>query len=338
MPRARLLLICFVFLSASFPARADQLVFKNGDRWTGTLVSMQEGKVKFRTELVGELTVPFSRVDTLSADQPVEIHMSDGTVVVDAVASADAGSFRTLGQAMAGEQLFPLAETVAINPKEAEWTGKLLAGSEFERGNSIKDSAYVELNAGFDGKRHRMTLRASYDGERTTDRDTKVSTTQDRNLFGRMMYEYLFSERNFWYVSSSGEKDGPSNLDLRFIAGTGLGRDIFKRPGLRLKVYAGPTFVSENFSDDTSDEQRAAGTLGWDGLYEIIPDLDFFTDGTYTMASGNDIIVRSQVGLRNDLTKRLFLEGKILWEYDSQPAGDAERQDVDYILGLGYSF
>ena len=104
-----------------------------------------------------------------------------------------------------------------------------MVGAEFERGNTIKDSAYAQLRAGFESERHRISLRGSYDGERTTNTDTKTSTTQDRNIFGRFKYDYLFSRQNFWWIATSGEKDGPSDLDLRFIAGVGLGRDFYNR-------------------------------------------------------------------------------------------------------------
>jgi putative salt-induced outer membrane protein YdiY len=345
-----LALLGLLLLLAPHAALADELFFKNGDRWSGSIVSLERGRIRFRTELVGQLEVALSHVETFSADRPIEIHMTDGTVLVDAVAAAEPGSYRTMGQALPGEQLLQLSETTAINPVEAEWSGSLMVGADLERGNTIKDSAYVQLRAGFQSERHRIALRGSYEGERTTTRETsvdpvtgakhttRVSTTQDRNLFGRLKYDYLFSQRDFWWLGTSGEKDGPSDLDLRFIAGAGLGRDLYNRPGFKLQLYAGPTFISEQFSDDTSDNQRAAGTLGWEVLYEVVPDLDFFTEGTYTQAGKDDILVKSEVGLRHDVTQRLFLEGKILWEYDSEPAEDAERQDVDYVLGVGYKF
>jgi len=318
--------------------RADELFFKNGDRWSGTIVSLQKGRIRFRTELVGQLEVAISQVETFSADSPIEIHTTDGTVLVDAVAAAEPGSYRTMGQALPGELLLQLSETTAINPAEAAWGGSLLVGADLQRGNTIQNSGYVQLRAGFESGPHHLALRGSYDGERSTTRDPRVSTTQDRNLFGRLKYDHHFRQNDFWWVATSGEKDGPSDLDLRFIAAAGLGRDFYNRPGFKLQIYVGPTFLSEHFTDDTSDEQRAAATVGWDVLYEIVPDLDFFTDGTYTQADSRDILVKGEIGLRNDLTQQLFLEGKILWEYDSEPAQDAQRQDVDYVLGLGYRF
>jgi putative salt-induced outer membrane protein YdiY len=331
-----LVLACLLFAPL---ARADVLVFKNGDRWTGTIVSMEDGRVRFRTELVGQLQVNFAQVETFSSDRQIEIHLTDGTVLIDAVAAAEPGTFRTAGQGKPGELVLDLAETTAINPVEARWRGSVMVGAELERGNTYKNSGYAQLRAGFQSESHRIDLRGSYEGERTKNKDTREGTTQDRNIFGRLKYDYLYTQRDFWYLATSGEKDGPSDLDLRAIVSTGLGRDFYNRADFKLQIYAGPTFISEHFKDsDDDDEQRVGATLGWDAVYEIIPDLDFFTDGTYTQSSTDDILVKSEVGLRNDLTDSIFIEAKILWEYDSEPAKDAERQDTDYIFGIGYKF
>ena len=43
-------------------------------------------------------------------------------------------------------------------------------------------------------------------------------------------------------------------------------------------------------------------------------------------------------GLRHALTERLFLEGKVDWDYDAEPSGGKKRQDVEYKFGVGYGF
>ena len=66
--------------------------------------------------------------------------------------------------------------------------------------------------------------------------------------------------------------------------------------------------------------------------------LVFFSDGSYLHGGAHDLVVQSEFGLRDDLTSTIFVEGKIKWDWDSSPAEDSERQDVDYILGVGYRF
>ena len=147
----RIALLGLVLLAAGAPARADELRFKNGDRWSGTLLTLAGGKVAFRTELVGKLEVAASELQSLSTSEPVEIQARDGSTRLEVLSDADPAGFE------------------AINPPEPAWSGRVLAGAEFQRGNTIKDSAYSQLDAAYAGGAHRVALRASYDGERTED-------------------------------------------------------------------------------------------------------------------------------------------------------------------------
>ena len=334
------LALCLAFAGL---ARADEVLFSNGDRWTGRLVSLVEGKLKFHTDLAGELEVDVANVLTFRTDESAELHLEDGSVLIDEVATAESGTVRTRGKGAVAEQIVRLAETVAINPPPPEvpgWEGRALAGAEFRRGNTIKDSAYVDTQLAYETDRNRIELVARYKGERTTNTDTGQATTNDRNLYGRLLYEYFLNEKWSWFVTNSGEKDGPSDLDLRFIAGTGLGYKLFDGKDFRLKVRAGPSWVSEKFKDSSNDNDYVAGLLSWDLLRKLTPTLEFFHDGSFLQSFDeiDDSLLRLQTGLRHDLTRYFFLEGKILWEWESETSSDVERQDVDYILGVGYKF
>jgi putative salt-induced outer membrane protein YdiY len=335
-------LLVAVMLAGS--ARGDEILFRNGDRWTGKLISMEDGKMKIDTELAGPLEVDASRVMTFRTDEPIEIHQSDGTVFVDSIDTEDAGTVRTRGAGAAGERLVVLQDTVAINPQPPEvpgWEGSALAGAKFERGNTIKDEAYVDLKVAYEIGKSRIALRGTYDGERTTDRSTGVANTNDRNIFGRILYDYYFGEKWFWWTGTSAEKDGPSNLDLRFMAGAGLGYKFWDRKNLKLYTRLGPAFVREDFRDSSSgDEERVSAIASWDFSWKLSPVWSYFNDGSYlqSLEDADVGLLKLETGLRGDITEHIFFEGKILYEWDSETASDAERQDVDYILGVGYKF
>lgn len=345
MTTARFVAAVLVSLALLGSAHGDEILFRNGDRWTGRLISMVDGKLKVETELAGLLEVDARRVLTFRTDEPIEIHQRDGTVFVDAVDTEEEGAVRTRGSSAAGERLVDLRETVAINPPPPEapgWEGSALAGASFQRGNTIKDEAYVQIKTAYETEKSRIELRGSYDGERTTSRSTGESTTNDRNIFGRILYDYYFAKKWFWFVGSSAEKDGPSNLDLRFQAGGGLGYKVWDRKDLKLYTRLGPVWVREDFSDDTSteDNERVSALAGLEFSWKLSPVWSYFNEVQY-LQSLEDVdvsLLNLQTGLRADLTKHTFFEGKIIYEWDAEPATDTERQDVDYILGLGYKF
>ncbi len=332
-----------VCLLLALPVRADEILFTNGDRWTGKLVSLAEGKLKFEPDLVGALEVDVAKVLTFSTVEKAELHLSDGSVIVDVISSADAGTVRTQGAGATSSQSVSLAETVAINPappEEPGWEGKALAGGEFERGNTIKDSAYIETKVAYETQKQRIELVGSYDAERTTNRSTGASTTNDRNIYGRLLYDYFVTEKRSWFAVTSAEKDGPANLDLRFIAGGGLGYKFFNRDDFKLKVRFGPTWVHESFSTRGAEEEAVNSLVALDLSRKLAANLEFFYEGVYlqSLEKGDEQLIKTSTGLRTDINKHFFLEGKVLWEWDSQPAKGTERQDVDYIFGVGYKF
>ena len=321
-------------------ARADEILFVNGDRLSGRLLALTEGTVRFATEWAGVLEVPAKHLLTFATDDAIEIHRNDGTVLLASVATADAGAVRTRG----GESLtLRLVEIAAINPPPAEeprWKGRALLGAQFERGNAIKDEGYVKLDATRRSEKHRTELRGVYDGERTTSRSTGDSTTNDRNLTASVIHDFSLSEVWSWYLNSSAERDGPSGLDLRFKTGIGIGYAFFDRTDLRLMLRAGPVWVHDDFAEDANDDDRPGGEVGWQYRWDFGTDWSVFSDGTYTQsfeeidASALD----GEVGLRADLTGSMFVEAKLVYEwYSEQPRG-IERQDVDYIFGVGYEF
>ena len=44
------------------PARADEVLFNNGDRLSGTVLSVEGGKMKLKTAVAGEITVDLKDV------------------------------------------------------------------------------------------------------------------------------------------------------------------------------------------------------------------------------------------------------------------------------------
>lgn len=81
------LLLCCVGTSTALCA--DQVYLRNGDRLTGKIVSLTEGKMVVNSELSGPVTIDLKNVRTFSSDLPLEIHLKDGTVLHQPVEAAE---------------------------------------------------------------------------------------------------------------------------------------------------------------------------------------------------------------------------------------------------------
>src|SRR5262245_60220099 len=121
--------IAAVLLTAPL-AFADQVIFKNGDKITGKIVTMEGGKMKIATAVAGEIIVDMKDVETFSTDAPVDIRTADGKKISETVTTGETDQVKTA----AGEAL-SLAGVTKINPPAEVWHGSVLVAGAIARGN-----------------------------------------------------------------------------------------------------------------------------------------------------------------------------------------------------------
>ena len=77
-------------------ATADVVALKNGDRVTGVIESLAEGKLHMKSDTMGEIAIDLANVMTFSTDEPIELVFKDGTVIHQKVAAAQEGTVAQL--------------------------------------------------------------------------------------------------------------------------------------------------------------------------------------------------------------------------------------------------
>ena len=75
-------------LAASQVAQADQLVMKNGDRITGSIVK-SDGKVVSLKSDYGDLSVKLEAVEQITSSEPLYVVTSEGKTVVGTIAATE---------------------------------------------------------------------------------------------------------------------------------------------------------------------------------------------------------------------------------------------------------
>lgn len=319
------------------PAQADQIEFQNGDRLTGTIVGMAGGKLTLKSDVAGKLEIPLSSVRTFSTAEPIALHLADGSVVNDSFAASAPGEVRAAESARS--LAFDLFE--AINPPEPAWHGSINAGASFERGNTFTNSGHGGFNTERDFDSNTLSFYGHYHGERNRNLDTKVNTTTKRNIFGGARLDHSLTDRWSWYGLTEYEKDGVQDLDLRFRASSGPTYHWWKGDSFGLSTDAGLSWISSRYEDRTADEDYAALRTGWDLYWQVVSSTRFYHSGSWE-PSLEDIVdvqlLKTTTGLRTSLTDSVFIEGKLLWDLNSEPAAGRKRADADYIFAIGYSF
>ncbi len=336
-PRA---LLAATLLCVTHPAAADQVIFQNGDRLTGTILTMDAGKLEIDTALAGKVKVDWKEVATFSSDGPVALRLSDGTTVSGQAKEATPGAVRIVEAGAPEAQPVALEGTVKLNPEPVRWKGNVTAGFSLQRGNARTIGGSVDLLASRRSEIDRITLDAGYRAARETSLDTGESITTARRLYGGLQYDYFFTRKLFGFALARGERDGVAALDLRATAGVGLGYQIFESTERNLSLQIGPTWIGEYYSNDTPDNEFAALRAGWSFDQVLYEGITFFQRGHFaTSVEGADhTLADTETGLRYKLFGDFYGETKLLWLYDSAPAKDRERQDLSLTVGLGYGF
>jgi putative salt-induced outer membrane protein YdiY len=330
---------------AGASSRADEVQFNNGDRLTGTITTVDGGKMKIKTKVAGEVTVDMKDVRTFSTNGPVAIKLSDGTVLRRKVNADEPGQVSVgggggggAGAAAAAGQNIPLAQVKRINPSE-QLTGSVVVGGLITRGNSDTEQLSVSADAVRRTESDRITLTGGYFFGRQRDQSTGDKSTTTDNWFAGGKYDYFLDERLYAFGGIRVEKDRIANLDLRVTPSAGLGYQWVEGPTLNFNTEAGIAYVHESYTHDGTDD-HIAGRLAYHVDTQVNDKVSLFHSLVYlpSLERFDDYNLIADAGVRATLTDQMFTEFKLQWNYDSTPAPHASRSDLRYILGVGWKF
>jgi putative salt-induced outer membrane protein YdiY len=334
-------LVTLVCLALFAPVgRADELVLKNGDRLTGKLVHLVEGKLVFKSDAAGELTVNLADIQTFSTDEPITVNLKDGTSFKQKVLSAEAGRFAVEGRADLKAQQFAVADIVSINPPAPRWTGDISVSVTSTHGNTRTETIGASANFTKRTVQDRTTVNVDYAKGEQKDPDTgQTVTTEDWwRLKGK--YDYFFSKKAYGYLDGRYEKDAVAELDRRVIVGVGGGYQWIESDDMNFSTEFGLASLYEKFTNQTESNSEMSLQLGYNFDKKLRKNIKFTHDLTYYPAIDkfSDYFLTTTAGIRADFTERTFMTFKAIFNYDATPAIGRGSTDTKYFLGVGYRF
>ena len=132
-----LLGVVLLLLTAN-PCRADEVVMKNGDRIQGKVVSMTQGKLVFKTDYAGEITIKWDQVAKLNTEEPMEVTLTDDKKLGGKVATSQTGDLVFYPEDGASPSPVTIAQIKAMDrpkpPATWDFTGDVNVGASRETG------------------------------------------------------------------------------------------------------------------------------------------------------------------------------------------------------------
>ena len=328
------LLLCLSLAGVSF-AGADQIVLKNGDRITGTVISAEKGLLTLKTDYAEKIELKTDAVQRIETEQPVDVRLEGGEILTGPL-KGDVDALQVTAGDARGAADVEWAKVASINvepPPPWTWDGKVFLGAFEQSGNTDRTS----VNFGADATRRSLKDRynltflynyAEEDGELTT-----------RDIYGALKYDYFFTEKFYGYLSVELLKDKFKDLNLRTIVGPGVGYQVWEDDIKALAFEAGVAYFSED-NIDGEDDQWMTARLGMKFRYKLSDYATFSNNLTVypSLERGGEFTSRNEADLTTTIAGPWSLRLANVWEHDSDPAEEVKKDDSKTSLNLQYSF
>jgi len=328
---ASLFLLSLTFISGSL--FADQLIMKNGDIITGNISKVADDKIFIEPSYTDEYSVDIAEVASMVAEQEFDVELNDGSILnAKFDVAAEGGQVMIVDGTSRGVALTDLAEATepeAYYDRVSHVDVNLTANG----GNTDSRNTLVFADTRLRLGDHRHL------GEITFRRDeTDGTSTKEQDLLN-YQYNWIFSDPWYTGITATYERDPIRDLSHRYTLGALFGRDILNSAHQFLTISFGV-----GFSDETIGSVSDSGSVGlWNLKYEqdlLGGDISFYHNDnlTYQFYGDNNAIFKSNTGFTFDLIDDIYAKISLRYDYKTQPALGAFKDDTTFAIGVGAEF
>ncbi len=314
-----MLLFLLIFTLTCIMAHADQIVLKNGDRLTGTIIRVADESIEFESNLIGVVHAPLTAIETI---------VSDTAAVGFRPTRARGIRFRI------GNAAVPAASQTEIRSGfGARWTATIDAALSLTDGNADTRSVNVGTQTARTTERDRTSLYFTSLFANNSTSGESVTTANAIRGGGR--YEIDLKPRLFTFGFSDLEFDRFQDLDLRLVLGGGFGLKLLEGPRHEFQVFAGGSSNQEYFG---SGLRRKSGesVAGEEWTYRITDDTSF----TERLAVYSNLSDLGEYRMTFDSTATTRLNDWLSWQatlsdrYLSNPRVGKRPNDLLFTTGI----
>jgi hypothetical protein len=327
---------------------ADQLTLKNGDRVTGKIVKKDGGKITIKTDLMGDVTIPWDAVTAIASDQPLTVVLPDGKSVAGKVSSAEGKMDVATATAVESAPL-PQVSTIRnadeqkayerlLHPRLLElWAGYFDLGLAAARGNAKTTTFTTAFNAVRETRTDKITLYYNQIYATATV-DQKNAATAEA-VRGGWAYNRNMNPRLFLNTFNDYEYDQFQSLNLRFVAGGGAGFAAIKKGNQELDLLAGAAYERENFSTPLT---RSSAEVYWGDDYTH--KLSAKTSLRQSFRMFNNLSDTGVYRMNFDLAASTNFRKWLAWQitasdrFLSNPVAGRQRNDILLSTGFRVNF
>jgi hypothetical protein len=348
--RFHLLLAVALFLvtSPALAERTDELVLYNGNTITGEVKSLQQGKLKFKTDHADTIYVKWEYVHSLTSSDFFEVENQIGEYFYGMLnAGTEERQLSVIGPTRT--VVLDMERVVAILPiKQTFWgrvDGSLNLGFSYTSADSILQYS-LESDASYRMRKYTASIILN-------SIQTRQEIREDDIVRDSLEFRYTrhHTKRYFGSGSLTFSRNSELGIDFRSQLSYSFGRSFIKTNRTRLSGNLGLAVSREKPIGEEPNDHYLSGIIG--GSYHFFlynyPKTDIFIDLTLMPGITDWPRARAEfnASLRREVMKDFTVNFSAYDSYDSDPPvssdsdsplGSTIHHDYGVILSVGWTF
>lgn len=298
------------------------LHLKSGDRIAGNIISEDTNRVVISTSWISELPVPRSAIERR------EIVSAPASTVATNVPATPVVTNATV----------EASKTKPAAPKR--WKANLTLGTDMVFGAVDRQLYYGRLKLTYEQPYRedpKKFFRSIFDYSAEYGRsDGELSANR---MNGSLKTDFDIGSRLYLYNLAGLGYDKIRRIDRRYELGPGVGYHLVKAPKFVMNVESGINYQAENRSD-SPDVHSFYLRLAEDITWKINDRMTFTEKFEYypNLENTDEFRTRLDATLSIGLWKNLTLDLTLLDLYDSAPANDVDKNELQIRSALGINF
>jgi len=230
-----------------------------------------------------------------------------------------------------------ISEEEAI-PEEikVEWKREVETGYNLVTGNTERSNFIVAGLINRKTDRHEITLKGNFN---YTSSDEKMD---GQTWYTMARYAYSFGKARKWFnfYKFEADHDKFANIDYRLIPSTGIGYWFFNQDPFKAEADIGVGYEYTEYNDDTDNSETVTVIPHAYAEWNIYKDMRLSEDITVypTLDDFGEYRLISTTIFTNPITDKLAFRVSYINKYNSDPADDAEKHDMELNSSLAYKF
>ena len=318
--------------------RTDVVMLANGDRITGEVVSLERGRLVFKTNDAGTLYLEWDKLISVVATRIVEVVTSDGRRFLGSLGPTDRRFISVLSAA--GVSALAMADVTIIRQIGRNFWQNL-DGSVDAGFNYTRSSGVAQLNFNSDTVYQQRASRARLAASVTITQNNDDPGRDDRGSVEASYLRYPWRE---WFIASAArfESNESLGLKLRSQIGAATGPRLVNSNRAQLTLGAGLVFNDER-GVDVEATQNVEGLLVFATSFYTYdrPKTNLDVNVQYYPSLSNIGRQRLQLdaGVKREFFKDLFVGLSLYNTYDNRPPNPtANTNDIGVVLSIGWSY